>query len=193
MQAKYRLTALITLSLLSAAAVTWVWLSHHQVLWPALIGMAPLAKKLVSWKALVSLLNQVPWMLAAGLKKYVVKIAGSLAAVHVGLRFPWVADQLAAIKGIGAAMLQRVQRHWQTCSVYEKVLIVFFSTALAILALALMILSKSLQILTLRKSSEATAEQLIKRSVSKAVDKKMKRLTKLPDQKEHDSGSQGSN
>ncbi|MEM6985568.1 MAG: hypothetical protein AAF499_03420 [Pseudomonadota bacterium] len=180
MQPRHRLFALILLAVLSTGAIAWVWLAYREVLWPALLGTLPLLKKLFTWKMLIATLKKVPWFFAAGLKKYVIKIVGSLTTVHIGLRFPWVRDKLDAIKLHATVLLRRVQNHWQSCSLLEKALIVFFSTALAILALALIILSKSLQLLTLRKGSETTAEQLIKRGVPRAVDKKIQTLTKKP-------------
>ncbi|MEM7377837.1 MAG: hypothetical protein AAF460_10065 [Pseudomonadota bacterium] len=181
MQPRFRLAALITLAVLSIAAMAWVWATQHEVLWPAIVGTLPLLKKLLTWKTLLALAKKVPWFFAAGLKKYVLKVVGSLTTVHIGLRFPWVRAQVDAIKAHATVLLTRVRDHWQTCSLLEKCLIVVFSTMLALLAIALILLSKSVQLLTLRKGSETTAEQLIKRGVPKAVDSKLKKLTGQPD------------
>jgi|GEM_PF-6726853 len=60
----------------------------------------------------------------------------------------------------------------------EKTLLVAFSMALAILIVVLIVLSKSLQVLTLRKGGETTAEQIIKRSVPASVNRKIETLAK---------------
>lgn len=177
MRPRTRLILLTTLACASVAAIVWVWIAKHEVLWPALVGTVPLLKKFLTWKALVVGLKKLPWFLVAGLKKYVLKIVGSLTTLHVGMRFPWVNRQIVTVKQHATKLLERVRTHWQTCSLFEKILIVLFSTALAILALVLIFLSKSLQLLTLRKGSESTAEQLIKRSVPRVVDKKIKTFT----------------
>lgn len=172
-----RLTLLVLLAIASVAVTAWVWIEKHDLIWPALLGTVPLLKKLFAWKTLGMLLKKLPWFLFGGIKKYLIKIIGSITTVHVGLRFPWVRRQIDSLKARSSVLVQRLQVQWKDMGFVEKSLLIAFSVALAALVIVLIVLSKSLQVLTLRKGGETTAEQLVKRSVPQSVNRKIETLS----------------
>ncbi len=162
----------------SVALTAWVWFEQHDLIWPALLGVVPLLKKVFAWKTLGVLLKKAPWFLVSGFKKYLIKIIGSITTVHLGLRFPWVRHRIDSLKLQATDVVRRLQVQWKDMGLIEKTLLVAFSMALALLIVVLIVLSKSLQVLTLRKGGETTAEQIIKRSVPDSVNRKIKTLAK---------------